>query len=152
MSGLTRWNPLQELEDVQNRLAGLMGSRHFKGGRDGEREAMMAAEWSPSVDVTEDKTGYHIKADLPEVKKEDIKVTISNGVLMLSGEREFEKEEKGKKYHRMERAYGRFMRTFDLPEDAAPDKVTADFKDGVLKVHIEKSEKARPKEIDVKTS
>lgn len=150
MSVLTRWSPLQELEEVQNRLASLIGSRHLKGGRNGEKEAMMTAEWSPSVDVMEDKTAYHIKADLPEVKKEDVKVTISNGVLMLLGERKFDKEEKGKKYHRIERAYGSFMRTFDLPDDAATEKVSAEFKDGVLTVCIEKSEKARPKEIEVR--
>lgn len=153
MNALTRWNPLQELEEAQNRLAGLFGSSRFPlKGKDGDKELMMAAEWSPSVDISEDKSGYHVKADLPDVKKEDIKVTVSNGVLMLSGERKFEKEEKDKKYHRIERAFGSFMRTFDLPEDAAPDKVTAEFKDGVLKVHIEKSEMARPKEITVKTS
>jgi hypothetical protein len=97
------------------------------------------------VDITEDDKEYLIKAELPEVKKEDVKVTVENGTLTITGERKFEKEEKGKKYHRMERAYGSFMRSFTLPEGAAGDKVSADFKDGVLKVHLPKSAEAKPK-------
>jgi HSP20 family protein len=117
------------------------------GGRD---ETMTVAEWAPLVDIMEDEAGYVIKAELPEVKKEDVKLTVQDGVLMLSGERKFVKEEKDKKYHRVERAYGSFVRSFSLPEDADEDKVTADFKDGVLQVHLPKSEKARPKNIEVK--
>ena len=91
-----------------------------------------------------------IKAELPEVKKEDVKVTVDNGVLTITGERKFEKEEKGKKYHRVERGYGSFMRSFALPEGAAGDKISAEFKEGVLKVHLAKSGEAKPKSIDVK--
>lgn len=151
MNILSRWDPLQELEEVQNRLSGVLG-HHFPRGMDGESEAMRIAEWSPRIDITEDEKEYLIKADLPEVKKDELKVTVENGVLMISGERKFEKEEKGKKYHRMERAYGNFMRTFDLPDDATPNKVNAEFKDGVLKIHLAKSETTRPKEIDIKIS
>ncbi|MGB9601732.1 MAG: Hsp20/alpha crystallin family protein, partial [Limisphaerales bacterium] len=88
--------------------------------------------------------------ELPEVKKDDVKVTVENGVLTISGERKFEKEEKGVRYHRIERSYGYFARSFSLPEDADAEKVSAEFKDGVLKVHVAKSEKARPKQIEVK--
>ena len=83
------------------------------------------------------------------MKKEDVKVTVENGVLTLSGERKFEKEEKNKKYHRVERAYGSFMRRFTLPDDADPENVKAEFKDGMLTVHLSKSEKAKPKQREV---
>jgi HSP20 family protein len=147
MNALTKWNPFRELEEIQNRLSSLFGRTPVRGL--GE-EAMTVSEWTPLVDITEDDKEYLIKAELPEVKKEDVKVTVENGTLTITGERKFEKEEKGKKYHRIERAYGSFMRSFTLPEGAAGDKVSADFKDGVLKVHLPKSAEAKPKSIDVK--
>jgi HSP20 family protein len=147
MNALTKWNPFRELEEMQNRLSSLFGRTPLRGL--GE-EAMTVSEWTPLVDITEDDKEYLIKAELPEVKKEDVKVTVENGTLTITGERKFEKEEKGKKYHRIERAYGSFMRSFTLPEGAAGDKVSADFKDGVLKVHLPKSAEAKPKSIDVK--
>jgi HSP20 family protein len=151
MNQLTRWNPFKELEDMENRLATLFGrapARRQNGGN----EAMTVAEWSPLVDITEDDKEYLIKAELPEVKKEDVKVTVENGVLTITGERKFEKEEKGKKYHRVERAYGNFVRSFTLPDDADANKVSAEFKDGVLKVRVTKSETAKPKQIEVKVN
>ena len=87
---------------------------------------------------------------MPEVRKDDVKVTVQDDVLTITGERTLEKEEKGRKYHRVERAYGRFARSFTLPEDADGNKVAAEFKDGVLKVHLPKSERAKPKSIEVK--
>jgi HSP20 family protein len=147
MNALTKWNPYRELEDLQNRLSSLFGRTPFRGF--GE-EAMTVSEWMPLVDIAEDEKEYLIKVELPEVKKEDVKVTVEGGVLTITGERKFEKEEKGKKYHRVERAYGSFMRSFTLPEGAAGDKVSADFKDGVLKVHLAKSPEAKPKSINVK--
>jgi HSP20 family protein len=81
-----------------------------------------------------------------------VKITVQDNVLSISGERKYEKEEKGKKYHRMERAYGSFMRSFTLPEDADGAKVAAEYKDGILKVHVPKSEKAKPKSIEVKVA
>jgi HSP20 family protein len=113
-------------------------------------DTMTVSEWAPLVDLAEDDKEYLIKAELPEVKKEDVKVTVENGVLSIGGERKFEKEEENKKYHRIERAYGSFMRSFTLPQDAAGDKINAEFKDGVLKVHLPKSAQAKPKSIDVK--
>jgi HSP20 family protein len=118
--------------------------------RDGEKEALTVAEWSPLVDIEESEKEYVIKAELPEIKKEDVKVTVENDVLTITGERKFEKEEKGKKYHRVERSYGSFARSFALPEDADGTKVSAEYKDGVLRIHLPKSEKAKPKTIEVK--
>src|SRR5256885_1114590 len=105
--------------------------------------------WTPLADITEDEKEYLIKAELPEIKKEDVKVTVENGVLTISGERKFEKEEKNKKYHRVERGYGTFMRSFTLPDDADANKIKAEFKNGLLKVHLPKSEHAKPKQIEV---
>jgi HSP20 family protein len=147
MNALTKWNPLRELEEIQSRLSSLFGRTPLRGL--GE-ETMTVSEWTPLVDITEDEKEYLIKAELPEVKKEDVKVTVENGTLSITGERKVEKEEKGKKYHRVERAYGSFMRSFTLPEGTTGDKVSAEFKDGVLKVHLPKSEEAKPKSIDVK--
>ncbi len=108
------------------------------------------AEWAPVVDIQETETEYLVKADLPEVEKKDVQVTVQEGVLTIQGERKQEKEEKGRKFHRVERSYGTFLRTFTVPEDAEETKVTADFKDGVLRVHLPKTEKPRSKAIEVK--
>jgi HSP20 family protein len=149
MEAITRWEPFKELEALENRLATLFGRAPVRKDV-GKEEAMTVAEWAPLVDIAEDDKEYLIKAELPEVKKEDVRVTVQNDVLTITGERKFEKEEKDKKYHRVERAYGSFTRSFTLPEDANPAKVNAEFKDGVLKVHLAKSEKAKPKSIEVK--
>jgi len=146
----TRWDPFKELEEMEKRLSTLLGRAPAR--TDGEKEAMTVAEWSPLVDITEDEKEYVIKAELPEMKKEDVKLTVENDVLTISGERKYEKEEKGKKYHRVERAYGSFVRSFTLPEDADGSNVSAEYKDGVLKVHLPKSEKAKPKAIEVKVA
>ena len=157
MSGLTRWepfrrqlNPWRELADVEQRLSALWGRTPTKA--EGQKESISVAEWSPLVDITEDDKEYLIKAELPEIKKEDVKLTVQDNVLAISGERKYEKEEKDKKYHRVERAYGSFLRSFTLPEDADGSKVAAEYKDGILTVHLPKSEKAKPKSIDVKVS
>jgi len=144
----TRWDPFNELEEMEKRLATLFGRAPLR--KNGDKDVMTVAEWAPLVDITEDEKEYVIKAELPEVKKEDVKLTVHDDVLSISGERKYEKEEKGKKYHRVERAYGSFTRSFTLPEDADASKVAADYKDGVLKVHLPKSEKAKPKSIEVK--
>ncbi len=157
MSGLTRWepfrsqwNPWKELEEVEKRLSALWGRPPAKA--EGQKEAISVAEWAPLVDITEDAKEYLIKAELPEIKKEEVKLTVQDNVLSISGERKYEKEEKDKKYHRVERAYGSFLRSFTLPEDADGAKVSAEYKDGILTVHLPKSEKVKPKSIEVKVS
>lgn len=104
------------------------------------------------MDITEDEKEYLIKAELPEMKKEHVKLTVHDNVLAISGERKYEKEEKDTKYHRIERAYGSFMRSFTLPEDADGSKVSAEYKDGILNVHLPKSAQVKPKSIEVKVS
>jgi HSP20 family protein len=156
MSALTRfepprghWNPWKELEEMEKRLLTLF---RRPSAETGNKEMMKVTEWSPPVDISEDDKEYVVKAELPEVKKEEVKVTVQDNVLSISGERKKETEEKGKRFHRIEREYGSFMRSFALPDDADGSKVNAEYKDGILKVHLPKSEKAKPKSIDVKVS
>jgi HSP20 family protein len=111
---------------------------------------MTVADWTPTVDISETDGEYQIRAEIPDVKKEDVKVTVEDGVLTIQGERKQEKEEKGKRYHRIERSYGSFVRSFSLPDVIDEEKVKAEFKDGVLSLHLPKSEKAKPKAIEVK--
>src|SRR5438445_13164429 len=141
MNTLTRWEPLREMEDLQSRLSTLFGRTPMRRGNG--KESITLPEWTPLADITEDDMEYVIKAELPELKREDVKVTVENGVLTISGERKFEKEEKKKKYHRVERGYGTFMRSFTLPDDADGKKVKAEFKNGLLTVHLPKSEHAK---------
>lgn len=157
MSGLTRWepaarfNPWKELEDMEKRLSTIFGRAPAATGSE-KKEAISVAEWSPLVDITEDEKEYLVKAELPELKKEEIKISVHDDVLSISGERKYEKEEKGKKYHRVERAYGSFMRSFTLPENADGSKVNAEYKDGVLQIHLPKLEKVKPKAIEITVS
>ncbi|MCE7979261.1 MAG: Hsp20/alpha crystallin family protein [Nitrospira sp. NTP1] len=138
---IVRWDPFRELEDTRPSAAQTAAQG---------KEVMTVADWAPTVDISETEAEYAIKAELPEVKKEDVKVTVEDGVLTLQGERKQEKEEKGKKYHRIERSYGRFVRSFTLPDSVDESKVKAEYTDGVLHLHLPKSEKAKPKQIDVK--
>ena len=147
LSSFTRWNPIRDLEDMQRRFSTLLDIAPTGNG--GEKERLTVTEWSPSVDISEDDKEFLVKAELPDVKREDIKVNVENGVLTITGERKFEKEEKGKKYHRIERSYGSFTRSFTLPEAVKADKVAAEFKDGLLHVRLPKDESAKPKNIAV---
>ena len=144
---LVRWNPYRELEDMSDRL-----NRIFSrpSAQTNENEPMMVADWVPSVDVNESDGEYQIRAEIPDVKKDDVKVTLEKSVLTIQGERKQEKEEKGRKYHRVERTYGSFIRSFALPDLVEEEKVKAEFKDGVLHLRLPKSEKAKPKAIEVK--
>jgi HSP20 family protein len=151
MNTLTTWNPFREMEELQNRLSSILGRRTPARAAE-QDENMTVAEWAPLVDIIESDKEYVIKAEVPEIRKEDLKITVENGVLTIKGERKFEKEEKGKRYHRVERSYGSFMRGFSLPDDADPGKVNAEFKDGLLAVHVAKSEAAKPKQIEISVS
>lgn len=153
MTALTRWNPFREMEDMQRRMSSLFDWNPLRRSNlTNDEESITVAEWAPLVDIAEDDKEYLIKVELPEVQKDDVKVTVESGTLTISGERKAEKEEKGRKFHRVERFYGRFERSFTIPDDAEADNVKAEFKDGVLRVHLAKSEKARPKQIEVKVS
>ena len=143
--GIIRWDPFRELEDVQTRLNRLLGGRY-------EGDGLAFGDWAPAVDIQETEKEYLIKADLPEVKKEDVKVEFEDGCLTVEGERRQEKEEKGKKFHKIEREYGKFVRRFALPTEVDGTNVQAEFKEGVLSVHLPKTAKALPKHIEVKVA
>ena len=145
---IVRWDPFREFEGVQARLDRMFGERPLRG-MDGD---VSFAEWAPAVDIQETETEYVIKADLPEVKKEDVKVEFADGVLTVEGERKQEKEEKGKKFHKIEREYGKFVRRFALPTEIDASKLAAEFKEGVLNVHLPKSPSGKPKAISVKVA
>ena len=147
---LVRWDPFRELEEVSNRLNRMFVRPAWPTSHG--KETMIVAEWTPCVDISETATEYQVKAELPEVKKEDVKVTLEDGVLTIQGTRRHEHEEQGKKFHRIERSYGSFVRTFSLPDVIEEEKVNAEFKDGVLNLHLPKSEKAKPKTIEVKVA
>ena len=115
----------------------------------GREEALAVPEWSPLVDISEDEREYLIKAELPELRKEDVKVTAAEGMLTIMGERKFEKEESGKRYHRVERAYDSFGRTFSLPDEANPANVSTEFIEGILRVRLSKKEKSKPQQVEV---
>jgi HSP20 family protein len=146
---LNRWNPLRELEDFQQRV--LSAFRPSTNGTANGRDSMTSAEWMPLVDIVEDEKEYVISAELPDINKDDVKVTMENGLLTIRGERRFERDgQQQKKYHRVERFYGTFSRTFAMPDDGDSSSVRAEFKNGMLCVHIAKSESARPRQIEVK--
>lgn len=139
---MTRWNPFKEMEDFFNTQRSLAQRPSYEG--------MVTADWSPSVDITEDKEAFLIKAELPEVKKEDIKVSVDKGVLTLSGERKT--EEKDEKKHRIERFYGSFTRSFALPDNVDVNNINAEYKEGMLYLNLLKTAEAKPRslEIDIK--
>jgi HSP20 family protein len=117
----------------------------FNSGREISR-----TKW-PNVDIVENKDDYKLHADLPGLEKKDIKITVENGVLSISGEKKLDKKEKEKgKYYYYERSYGSFHRNFSLPENVDEKSINANFKNGVLELTIKKTEKAKPKEIEIK--
>jgi len=142
---LTKWDPFREMEEVLETLSRPVGWR-YRGGQ----EPIIRGDWAPRVDIAETDKEFIIKAELPEVKKEEVSVSVDNGVLTLRGERKQEKEEKGKKFHRIERFYGSFTRSFTLPDNVDETKVDASFKDGMLQLTIPKTKESKPKEIEVK--
>jgi HSP20 family protein len=159
MNTLTRWNPFRatawdafkDLQDFEQRLASTLGRLAAKPNSEGT-EAIATTDWAPLVDITEDDKEFLIRAELPGLTKEEVKVTVEDKIMTVSGERKIEKEEKTKKYHRVERAYGKFERSFILPERADGTKVNAEFKEGVLQIHLPKTEKPVSKALDVKIS
>ena len=143
----TSWDPFKELEEFENRLATAWGRGALKPN--GE-EAIAISEWAPIVEISEDEKEYVVKAEIPGMKKEEVKVTVDDGVLSISGERKTDKEEKNRKYHRVERAYGRFERSFTLPEQVDSTQTKAEYEDGLLQVHLPKTGKPVSKAVEVK--
>jgi HSP20 family protein len=148
MNSLTRWNPVRELEEFQNRI--LSAFRPGSGQHANGTEELNQSTWIPPVNIWEDDKGYYLEAELPGLEKENVKVTLENRLLTLAGERVFEATGDKYRHHVAERSFGRFMRSFTLPSDVDAGSIEARFKNGVLFVHIGKSETARPREIEIK--
>ena len=151
MNALIRWDPFKEMDELQNRITSLFGLGNQRSVQNHE-ENMIVSQWLPLVDVTEDEKEYQIKVELPEVKKEAVTVTVESGVLSIGGERSFEKTEKDKKYHRIERSYGSFARSFTLSTRVDSDKIRANYNAGVLTITLPKAEAAKPKKIQIATA
>ncbi len=147
MMNLVRWNPWREMSTLQNRINHLFNEPLFRSGQ--EDDELNMGSWYPAVDMFENDDKIVIKAELPGMEKKDFSVDVKERVLTLSGERSYDNEVKEENYYRRERAYGKFKRAFSLPSDVDPDKIKADFKDGVLKVEIPKPEAQKPKQITI---
>lgn len=144
-----RWVPLEEVAPLFNRL---MSSNFARwSGPSPEATGGNKVEWAPTADISETDTEYVIRAELPAVKKEDVQVTIDQGMITIKGERKQQKEDKNEKYHRIESFYGSFERSFLLPDNVNADAIRCDSKDGILTVHVPKTEiqKNKPKQITV---
>jgi len=150
---LIRWNPVRDLATLPSDLFGIqremnrMFDGFFHGTRD-EDSALMA--WTPAVDIAEHDDEYIVKVELPGINKEDVKITLESNILTIRGEKKQEKETKEENYHRVERSYGSFQRSFTLPTTVKSDKIDASYKDGVLSVFLPKAEEAKPKQIELK--
>lgn len=144
---IVNWSPFQDMEGFFDRYDRLLRRRDpLAGAMD---LSGIETTWRPVADISETKKDYVIKAELPEVEKKDVHVAIENGMLTISGERHMEKESDDETQHRVERFYGTFSRSFALPSDIDEKKISAESKDGVLKVHIPKVKMAKPKQIEI---
>ena len=146
---LVRWNPAKELLNVEKEFSKLLNSFGRGFGDSDSSDDFENAVWSPLTDISEDNDKYQLSMDIPGVEKKDVKISFKNGALIVSGERKHESEDKSSKYHRIERAYGKYYREFQLPDQIVEDKIEAKFKDGTLQVVIPKAEEAKPKEISI---
>ena len=146
---LVSWSPFREFEDLFSRYNRLGGGRLLPG--EGKQEPAVA-DWRPAADISETGKEYLIKAELPAVKKEDVDVSVHDGVITIKGERRIEKSDEDEKQHRVESFYGSFSRSFSLPADVDESAISAESKDGVLQVHLPKTEVKQPKPIDITVS
>ena len=148
-TGLIRWNP--QMDVFRTRM-----NRLFDGAFNdflapvGESEAYSTRAWMPPVDIRETEGELVLSAELPGLAKKDIEITVEDHVLTLSGERTFEKDVERENYHRLERSYGKFSRSFSLPRNVRTDKVNATFADGVLHIALPKTEESKPRKIDIR--
>jgi HSP20 family protein len=148
MTSIIRWHPFNEVATLQQRMNRVFDDMWGPNRR--PDEDYVAGSWIPAVDVREAKDSLQISAELPGLDPKDVEVTVEAGVLTLKGSRSFEKATEGETYHRVERAYGAFERSFTLPSNVAPDKINAVYRQGVLHLSLPKREEAKPKSISIK--
>ena len=145
MTVLTRWDPFRELTALQNRMNRLL-EEQYGGGRE---ESLLAGAFVPPVDIYEDEHSVQLKLEVPGVEEKELDIKVENNTLTVSGERKFEKEEKEENFHRVERRYGSFSRSFTLPNTVSTDDIQANYENGVLKIRLNKRAEAKPKQIKV---
>jgi len=145
---ISTWSPFRDLVNMQREVGRLFDGLFNESDGDGN----FVTSWSPRADVSENNESYVIKVELPGVNKNDVKITLHEKILTIKGEKKQEKEEKDRNFHRVERSYGSFERSFSLPSGVKSDKIDAAYKDGVLTVTLPKVEEAKPKEIEVKAA
>ena len=144
---LVRWSPSREMTTLPNYFSRFFDDMFPSKGF--YNEDLETAHWFPRVDILDKDEEIVIKAELPGMEKEDIKIDVRDRVLTLKGERKYDNEVTDKNYYRRERAFGKFERSFDLPDGLDPEKIKADYKDGLLSVEIPKPEKVKPKKITI---
>jgi len=141
---IVKYDPFRELRNIQDEM-----TRLFTGVAPSNREEMFSGAWNPTVDIFEGKDALVIEADLPGMNREDFELSIENNVITLSGERKFEKKTDGENYHRVERSYGSFTRSFTLPQNVTAEGAKAEFNDGVLRVSLPKREETKARKIEI---
>ena len=144
---MTPWKPFRELERMRREMDRVWDSFFEEKP---SRKVEEVGEWSPTLDVLETKNDLVVKAEIPGIDPKDIDISLANEMLIIKGEKKQEKEEKEENYHLMERSYGSFARTIQLPKEVQSDKISASYKNGVLKVRLLKSEETEKKEIKIK--
>jgi HSP20 family protein len=151
MRSLTRWEPTSDLNTLATRMDRLFDELMGRGVRRSLDEgSSLRGSWVPAIDVREKNDAIEIRADLPGLKPEDVEVTVDNGVLSIRGERRLEETQEGESWHRVERAYGVFERTFSLPSSVDATKIEARFKNGEMRLVLPKREESKPRSVKVK--
>ena len=145
MVNLVRWDPYRELSSFADRFNRAFGSF---GGRERDEEMSLGA-WMPPVDIAEDRDRITLTAELPGFREDQVHIQMEGNLLTIRGERKFEEEKEGRNFHRVERSYGQFVRSFSLPNNVDREKIRASFENGLLRVELPKSEEARPREIKI---
>ncbi|MGH9340500.1 MAG: Hsp20/alpha crystallin family protein [Acidobacteriota bacterium] len=143
MNDLARWEPFRDLVALQDRMNRLF-NQSLHGGED-----ISSSRWSPPVDIFETGDELIVKAELPEVKREDIDIRVENSTLTLQGERKLNSEIKEDNYHRIERRYGSFSRSFTLPTTVNPEQIKANYQDGILEIRMAKRPESKPRQIQI---
>lgn len=143
---LAKWDPFRDVEDMFDRYTRSIGMPMRRRGP----AVAESGDWSPRVDISETDNHFQILAEIPGINRDDVKINIEDGVLTIRGERKEEKEDTGRKFHRMERYYGVFSRSFSLPPNVDESRIEAIFKEGLLTLQLPKTEAAKPKSIEVK--
>lgn len=145
---MIKYDPFRDLRSLQDEMNRLFSGTFSRGGS--AQDEMMRGAWSPSVDISENKDQIVLEAELPGMKPEDVNISIENNVLTIHGERKFEKKDDSDNYHRVERSYGSFTRSFTLPPTVSSENAQAEFENGILRLTLAKREEAKPRRIEIK--